>query len=169
MEIITRNQARIKRLTQYFSGRPCPYGHVTWRMLSTGACVECKKVRLKRYFKSPKGRSTRTRINARFNATEARRTIRKNSRVKLRCEVIDYYSRGKNVCACCGEFHVELLTIDHIKGGGRQHRKQIKSNGFGFYEWLKRQNFPAGYRVLCFNCNFGEHVYGQCPHKRKLT
>jgi hypothetical protein len=28
------------------------------------------------------------------------------------------------------------------------------------YLWLKREGFPAGFRVLCFNCNHAAHVNG---------
>jgi hypothetical protein len=37
----------------------------------------------------------------------------------------------------------EALSIDHIKGGGSQHRKKIGS-GCSFYYWLKRNRFPPG-------------------------
>jgi hypothetical protein len=32
--------------------------------------------------------------------------------------------------------------------------------------WLKRNNFPSGYRVLCMNCNHGRKRNGGiCPHE----
>jgi hypothetical protein len=57
-----------------------------------------------------------------------------------------------------------FLTIDHINGGGSQHRKKI---GHGhFYLWLYNHGYPDGYQVLCMNCNFGRYMnYGVCPHK----
>jgi len=66
-------------------------------------------------------------------------------------------------CACCGETNPKFLTIDHVFGGGNKHRK---TNNIGnFYNWLKGQNYPEGYQVLCYNCNCARgHNGGVCPH-----
>ena len=70
-------------------------------------------------------------------------------------------------CACCSESRHEFLAIDHIGGGGNKHRKEIGvSPGHGFYRWLKRQKYPAGFRVLCHNCNVALGMFGYCPHAR---
>jgi len=68
-------------------------------------------------------------------------------------------------CVCCGETNYAFLTIDHIKGGGRKQRNELKRSGVMFYAWLRRQGFPAGYQTLCFNCNSAKHRYGICPHQ----
>jgi hypothetical protein len=87
----------------------------------------------------------------------------RDQRAAARLEVIGHYGGS---CACCGEKHILFLTIDHIDGGGNQHRKSLRlSAGAAFYAWLKRNNFPAGYRVLCWNCNITTGLYGSCPHK----
>jgi hypothetical protein len=57
---------------------------------------------------------------------------------------------------------MEFLTIDHIKGKGRQHQKKINTQ---ICNWLKRNGYPKGYRVLCYNCNCAIGFFGQCPHK----
>ena len=69
-------------------------------------------------------------------------------------------------CACCGEARYEFLCIDHIDGGGEQHRKVAGSK---ISRWLIRHNFPAGFRVLCSNCNSALGHYGYCPHHPKTT
>lgn len=74
--------------------------------------------------------------------------------------VLDHYG---NRCACCNETLYEFLTIDHINGGGCEHRKKIHSN---IYKWLIDNNYPEGFQVLCMNCNFSRGKYGYCPHKR---
>lgn len=79
---------------------------------------------------------------------------------RIRLEIIAAYG-GK--CECCGEERIEFLAIDHINGGGRRHRKSLSGN---FYRWLKRNNFPEGFRVLCHNCNSALGFYGYCPHKQ---
>ena len=77
-------------------------------------------------------------------------------------EVFNYY--GGPVCSCCGESHIEFLSLDHINGGGCQHRKTIK--GKSIYEWCRQNNFPEGFQVLCMNCNFAKRFNRICPHKK---
>lgn len=60
---------------------------------------------------------------------------------------------GGPVCCSCGYVNVLALSIDHINGGGTKHRKTI-GGGSNFYTWLKKNNYPPGYRVLCMNCQF---------------
>jgi hypothetical protein len=52
-------------------------------------------------------------------------------------------------CSCCGENEFEFLTIDHINGGGNEHRRSI--NGC-FYRWVIENGFPDGLQTLCYNC-----------------
>jgi hypothetical protein len=83
---------------------------------------------------------------------------------KLRLSALMHYSN--NSCACCGETHIEFLAIDHIDGNGNQHRKEFNTgSGTPFYYWLKRNNYPEGFRVLCHNCNMAIGLYGKCPHE----
>jgi len=41
--IVTRKEALAKGLTRYFTGKPCPHGHVAERWASTCSCVECDR------------------------------------------------------------------------------------------------------------------------------
>lgn len=71
-------------------------------------------------------------------------------------------------CACCGETNIEFLSIDHINQNGAEHRRTLPKNrrcGSGFYNWLIKNGFPEGYRVLCLNCNFALGHFGYCPHE----
>ena len=84
----------------------------------------------------------------------------------LRKEVLRHYG-GR--CACCGEATPEFFEIDHINGGGNWHRKKInKKGGKSFYIWLKKNNFPPEFQVLCSNCNHAKGCYGACPHTLNL-
>jgi len=74
----------------------------------------------------------------------------------LRLECLIHYGGNPPKCACCGETHIEFLTIDHVYGGGNKHRQIIKSNGSYFYKWLKKNNFPKDFQVLCANCNMAK-------------
>ena len=47
------------------------------------------------------------------------------------------------------------LCLDHISGGGRKHRMaDAGTRGKAVYSWVKRHNYPALFRILCWNCNF---------------
>jgi hypothetical protein len=87
----------------------------------------------------------------------------KRLRDDLRATVFEHYGGAK--CACCGESISIFLCIDHINGGGGRHRAFLKIRGGDhFYRWLRNNGYPAGYRVLCHNCNYAESR-GGCPHK----
>lgn len=76
-------------------------------------------------------------------------------------------------CVCCGETEISMLTIDHINEDGSEHRNEI-NGGFGrhksinIYVWLRKNNFPTGFQVLCYNCNISKHRNkGICAHQLK--
>ncbi len=71
---------------------------------------------------------------------------------KLKLEVLYHYSNGTMKCASCGYTNPDALTIDHVKGGGGKHRREIHRSGSSFYVWLRHNGYPAGYQVLCANC-----------------
>lgn len=76
-------------------------------------------------------------------------------------EVVNAYG-GK--CACCGENRLVFLAIDHVNGGGNQHRKEV-GGSYRIYRWLKEHGYPGGFRVLCHNCNFATTGGKTCPHQ----
>src|SRR5215472_11159440 len=84
---------------------------------------------------------------------------------RLKYRVWSHYSGGTPTCVCCGELHVEFLCLDHIGGGGNQHRRAAGlANSAAFYRHIIDVGFPPGYRVLCHNCNSAHGWYGYCPH-----
>lgn len=91
---------------------------------------------------------------------------RREARQGVRKEALQAYGGETPKCACCGEETLHFLALDHINGGGRKHRQE--TGGGGFYSWLRRHNYPAGFQVLCHNCNLGRQFNGgTCPHKEK--
>ena len=82
-------------------------------------------------------------------------------RKRTREEAIRQYG-GR--CLCCGEAEFAFLALDHIDGGGNEHRRQRK--GDRLCQWLKSRGWPTGYQVLCHNCNAAKGIYGQCPHTK---
>lgn len=83
-------------------------------------------------------------------------------RGRLRASVLAAY--GGAICACCGVTEDAFLSLDHIHGGGFKHRQVEDVKRAGLYRWLKNNNFPPGYRVLCMNCNHAIGIKGHCPH-----
>lgn len=69
----------------------------------------------------------------------------------IRLGVLRHYSKGEPACAGCGCTDVDCLTVDHPKNDGAAHRKTIK--GLPIYYWLKKEGYPEGVRILCWNCN----------------
>jgi predicted restriction endonuclease len=108
----------------------------------------------------------------RQSRTEYARHYRNANRAKIaqqnkqnRALVLEHYGSR---CACCGEAHQEFLCVDHINGGGNQHRKLLHlMPGGQMYRWLIRNNFPEGFRLLCWNCNSSLGMRGYCPHQQE--
>jgi hypothetical protein len=86
-----------------------------------------------------------------------------------RIAVLEHYGGSPPRCACsgCGESRYEFLSIDHINGGGRKHRQSLGMKTL--YQWLIKNGFPDGFRVLCHNCNQSIGLYGYCPHQNKYV
>jgi hypothetical protein len=78
----------------------------------------------------------------------------KKCRDRVKTKVLTQYGNGKLACVVCGESNISCLTIDHLAGGGAQHRKRIKQRGSAFYGWLRKEGYPEGYQTLCMNCQF---------------
>jgi hypothetical protein len=92
------------------------------------------------------------------------RYYQKRYKNKLKKAVIAGYG-GK--CVCCGETREEFLSIDHLNGGGRKHRKAIKQD---LYNLLIQTGYPQeDFRLLCMNCNFSRGRYGYCPHQKEVV
>jgi hypothetical protein len=97
----------------------------------------------------------------RDGATPAQRVRRREKLAVLRA-----YGGDPPKCSCCGEDKYEFLVIDHVNGGGTQHRSEVCRTAREFYGWLIRSGFPSGLRVLCHNCNAALGLYGYCPHNQ---
>jgi hypothetical protein len=91
---------------------------------------------------------------------------------KIKKEVFSHYSKlhsNSNIpcCRCCGEnSHMDFLTVDHIDGRKNRPEKEQKLVGLALNRWLKKNNYPEGFQILCFNCNSTKGFFGSCPHER---
>jgi len=153
------------------------------------------KVRRKEYELKPETKATRKKYRARpetkakmkeyASRPEVKAKNNKSAKEKkdiVKMEVYLHYSKIHSnsdipCCRCCGlNSHIEFLSLDHIAG-----RKQMDSepefvkkgytSKFKIHQllpWIKRNNFPIGFQILCLNCNFakGHSKDNKCPHER---
>ncbi len=93
---------------------------------------------------------------------EAYNRQNKKYRDQIKRKTLSHYSKGKLNCNCCGESTYEFLTIDHIHNNGNEQPMKERCH---LHRWLLKRNFPAGFQVLCWNCNCGKRLNkGVCPH-----
>lgn len=84
------------------------------------------------------------------------------ARKLLRDEMIRAYG-GRCSCQWCTETISDFLTLDHVNGDGKAHRKLVGSHT---YADLRRKGWPQdGYRLLCWNCNAMTRYGRACPHE----
>lgn len=56
-KLVSRKEAKSLGLKQYFTGKPCKYGHIDNRTTSNGVCMECSRIKaLKRMRENPDAR-----------------------------------------------------------------------------------------------------------------
>lgn len=84
---------------------------------------------------------------------------------KRRKNALNYYYRladqailayGGYRCIWCGIDDPIVLSLDHVENNGSVERKKHNRKGAAFYKWLRDNNYPSGYQVLCMNCNHGK-------------
>lgn len=67
--------------------------------------------------------------------------------------LLAHYGKDGTAMCCwpgCGIIDPDMLTLDHIHGGGTKHRKQCGA-GNKFLNWIVRSKFPAIFQTLCWN------------------
>ena len=91
----------------------------------------------------------------------------KRYQMLIKVEVLSHYSNGTPQCNRCAESRIECLSIDHEEGEGSSHRRKVSNGrgGYAFYKWLKNHNFPAGFQVLCMNCQWIKKIANH-EHRR---
>lgn len=127
------------------------------RYKSDNGCVGCKRDAFQRYKKGPKREAYLKRM----------RESKAVKHAALKSLVITAYG-GK--CERCPESDIDVLNIDHTDGNGAMHRKSLNQNvemknnwtrpsgTAKVYRFLRDNNFPSGFRVLCFNCNYKAYL-----------
>lgn len=134
--ILSRNDAIAQGKTTYFTGKPCAYGHIDLRFVSSYACRECARLKSKRDYDADTERH-RERVRL-YNQREPDKRAaavtkwRRKNPTKVYLHKVNSYAKrrgasGKmtadewlsllnqygHVCLCCGAGDVPL-TVDHI-------------------------------------------------------
>jgi len=96
--------------------------------------------------------------------TDYKGPLTKQKRAIFWLRVLELYG---DRCSCCGEDLRAFGTIEHINGGGSEHRKK---NNLRILRDVIEENDKSKYRVTCWNCHLGAHHNGGiCPHKTHST
>lgn len=73
--------------------------------------------------------------------------------IELKKLTFSKYSQNNTIeCAICGENTLNFLTLDHIKGR-KKHQHSTMFSAAKLWYYLKKNDFPPGYQILCWNCN----------------
>lgn len=65
--------------------------------------------------------------------------------------VLTHYGPNGHLGCCwteCQVVDIDMLSLDHINGGGTEHRKKAVG---GVYRDVVRRDFPTGFQTLCYN------------------
>lgn len=141
------------------------------RRIKNRECGGCKKDRLNawreknrehvnsymREYRSENSESLRVKAKEKYwNNREDRLEENRKYRVMIKNKVMTAYG---GVCQVCGQSDIDVLCLDHIGGGGNEHRRSTTGGGgMKTYRWVINNNYPGGFRVLCFNCNQKAHA-----------
>lgn len=120
-------------------------------------CKKCKSEAQKVYYRNNVDRQRKWSGDWKKAHPEAEQARKKRHRDRMRDEVLSHYG---HVCACCGL--AENLSVDHVFGDGIKHRTgPHRAISGGLWGWLIRNNFPAGFQILCRECNASKQT-GPC-------
>jgi len=131
-------------------------------------CIECFKKREKEY---------RNRRNEEAKQYHKDKAAIQNLWKKLK--VLNHYATvfddlGNPACSNPYGQHktpysdLRALSLDHIEGGGIQHRKSIR--GHSYWNWFIVNNYPPGFQVLCMNCQWIKRVINrECEETEKIV
>lgn len=132
----------------------------------------------KEYASTPKAKKSsyeskkRWRENPENREKQNKKAVEKKQIQKLK--IYNHYSNYDIKCNCCGERHIEFLSIDHINNDGNKHRKKhggVRFTGHMLCSWLIKNNYPPGFQILCFNCNYAKGIDPEhlCIHQKELV
>ncbi len=133
-KIISRKEALAKGLKRYFTGLPCPKGHIAERLTSNFNCIECNVLSNKKfnykYYKNQPNKSDKSKSTNRYGPFLTRKLAIKQG--------LAYYYDGLP----CPNGHID---IKGVSGGCVECRKIRRRK-----EWLKDHPKKQGPKILKF-------------------
>lgn len=129
-------------------------------------CQDCRRTDMQQYARSSK---EAIRYATEWNKTHPERRKKTALAYYYRLQHASIMAYGGYRCNCCGETEPLFLTLDHANDDGKSHREMLGTlGGAKLYKWLRDNNYPDGFQVLCSNCNHGRsRNKGICPHQVK--
>ena len=88
-----------------------------------------------------------------------------NYNKKIRIQFLEIYGQ---CCNCCGEDFEPFLTLDHVRGDGKEHRTNSDNsriNNNKIYREAIENVDKSRFQTLCMNCNFAKRTHKECPCK----
>lgn len=137
--------------------------HLMSRLLTTLTAMKNSKEYMREYRLKNKDRiQEQIRDWKRANNTRARE-LNRNERLRLKMDVLSHYSiLDTPICSQCGFSDIRALHLDHINNDGAASRRAITGSrttaGTTYYRWVRKNNYPDGYQVLCANCNYIKYM-----------
>ena len=155
MQIITKDEAVLKGLNTFFTGKPCDHGHVSERYVGNGGCRECAINRGRRHYEKNSEKYLAQGRQDRHAEREAKRAALQE---KISCEIVTrkeakqlglkYYFTGlpckqcgwvarRNLSGACCECQRQYLISDEGKARRSktmlayiQRKKDADEDGF---------------------------------------
>lgn len=156
MELITREQARERGLTRFYTGTPCINGHDSERRVSSGTCIRCIKLATRAWLKKEEQKNRPDLVEKRKQSSRAwaeRHPERKEhyqkgyyerrkeaSKHALHHICLIYAMQGGRCMGCNRVFNDDLpITVDHVE----------PVYWHGSNQWTNKQ-------LLCSPCNINK-------------
>lgn len=128
-----------------------------YRLKKKGICVKCGKDKAGKGVYCDKCRE--------YNRVACLKSTR-----QIQLEVLSHYCGGVPYCQCkgCRTTFIGFLHLDHVNGDGREHRRANglpETGGAVMWRWVRDNNYPDYFQVLCANCNGmgGKYRNKRCP------
>src|ERR1700730_3185112 len=118
-KLISRAEAKSLGLTRYFTGKPCPQGHVVERHVSGFGCVECTRKASNYYHITNRGK-----INKRHRAADRR-----------------YYARNKTRICTYNKTYRGRFCAEDAAAGWYVYLLRHPLTGIAFYVGMSRSRF----------------------------
>lgn len=105
------------------------------------------------------------------NCRDISNNIKRAANKRAKIAVFNKYGGCLCSCSACPlnqSCDPIFLTIDHINEDGNKHLNKYNKrySGRQLYRWLEKNNYPAGFQVLCWCCNSAKHInHGKCVHE----